>query len=248
MAYETLLTVVTEVLGRLSQPVPTTVMGNTDKGVLQIKSLLQEGLDALTSRAQWERLTKEVTFTTLAAEDQGTLDSVGLGSGPTPLIGYSYMLPATLWDRTNKLPLLGPLDPQDWQAMKAWVINGPRYQFRVRGGHFYVNPTPTAGWTWAFEYISEFPIQATGGGSYKLRFTADTDVILLPSTFVELDLTWRWKKAKGLPYAQDFDDLERLLADAKARNQPAKVLHMDGPDCYGAPRPVIIVPGGSWPL
>lgn len=247
MAYQTLLEVMTEVMGRLAQPVPTTVMGNTDKGVIQFKTLLQEGLDSLCQRCQWERLNFEYTWLTVAAEDQGVLMN-GLGSPVVAPNGYSYMLPDTLWDRTNKLPLVGPLDPQDWQAMKAWIINGPRYQFRVRGGHFYINPAPSAGWTWAFEYMSEFPIQATAGGVYKQRFTADTDVILLPNTFVELDLTWRWKKSKGLPYAQDFQDLENLLANMIARNQPAKVLHMDSPDCYTGPRPQIIVTPGSWPL
>lgn len=246
MAYQTLLQTVVEVLGRLGQPIPSTIMGNTDKGVVQIKSLLQEGLDQLSSRAQWERLTYEYTFATIANENQGAL-TAGLGSPVVAPNGLRYLLPETLWDRTNKLPLVGPLDPQDWQAMKAWIINGPRYQFRQRGGNFYVNPVPTAGWTWAFEYVSENYIQAAAG-TYAMRFALDTDVILLPVQFVELDLTWRWKKAKGLPYAQDFDDLEALLADAKARNQPAKVLRMDSPDCYTSPRPIIVVPGGSWNL
>lgn len=245
MAYLTLLEIITQVTGRLGQPVPSTVMGNTDKGVVQFKTILEESLDFLSGRAAWERLNKEITFTTVALEDQGTLDSVGLGSGPTPLVGYRYMLPDTLWDRTNKLPLCGPLDPQDWQAMKAWVINGPRYRFRVRGGHFYVNPVPTAGWTWAFEYISENHIVAAAG-IYKMRFTLDTDIVLIPAQVVELDLRWRWKKEKGLPYAQDFADLEVMLADAKARNQPAKVLRMDNPECYGAPAPQIIVSPGNW--
>lgn len=247
MAYQTLLQTVVQVLGRLAQPIPSTVMGSPDRGVLQMKGLLEEGLDSLSSRAQWERLTYEYTFDTIADEDQGDV-LVGLGSPVVAPNGYRYMLPATLWDRTNKLPLVGPMDPQDWQAMKAWIINGPRYQFRMRGGHFLVNPAPEAGWTWAFEFISENHIVATNGTTYKLRFTADSDIILLPTQFVELDLQWRWKKAKGLPYAQDFADLEAMLADAKARNQPAKVLHMDSPSGYESPRPGIFVSPGNWPV
>ena len=243
----TLVEVVQEVCRRLAQPVPSTVYGSTDKQVGQMMALLREGLDALTTRAQWQRLNFEYTWTTIANENQGVL-LAGLGSPVTAYpAGFSYLLPETLWDRTNVLPLVGPLDAQDWQAMKAWIIKGPRYQFRIRQGNFYINPAPTAGWTWAFEYMSDCWGRITGGGAYIKAFTADTNEILLPEQFVMLDLRWRWKKEKGLPYAEDFNSLEAMLADFNARNKPRKRLDMGCSDSIGYPvKPVIVVPGGSW--
>lgn len=241
----TLLATVQEVCRRLVQPVPNTVFGSADKQVSQMMALLQEGLDNLVSRGAWQQLNKELTWLTVASESQGNI-LTGLGSPLSQFTGLSYILPETLWDRTNVLPLVGPLDAQDWQAMKAWIINGPRFQFRLRGNEFLVNPAPTAGWTWAMEYQSEYAIVDAGGTVYSNRFAADTDQIMLPSKIVAMDLRWRWKKEKNLPYAQDFDDLEKMLVDALARAKPAKVLDMSNPACYGTPRPVIVVPGGNW--
>lgn len=234
-----LLGTVQEVCKRLAQNVPATVFGSTDKQVIQFLSLLQSGLDVLVKRAQWQILQKECTFVTIANEDQGLITALGGG-----LAGYDYLLPYTLWDRTNKLTLVGPLDPQDWQAMKAWIINGPRYQFRLRGNHFLVNPAPSAGWTWAFEYMSTYAITDVTGVTFKDRFTADTDIILLPEPMVELDLTWRWKQAKGLGYAEEFNSLEAMLADIKTRENPGKTLRFD--DYPSDAQPGIYVPAGNW--
>lgn len=240
----TLLETVQSVCGRLVQPVPATVYGSTDKAVVQMMRLLEEGLDFLSGRGAWQQLNFEYTFSTIANADQGVL-LTGLGSPVVAPNGLRYILPMTLWDRTNQLPLVGPLDAADWQALQAWLINGPRYQFRLRGGHFLVNPAPTAGWTWAFEYISEnFATTAAGVG--LKRFTADTNIILLPDQIVQADLRWRWKKEKGLPYAQEFADTEALVVDALARAKPNKDLRLDVNEGYDSPRPTIVVPSGNW--
>lgn len=135
--------------------------------------------------------------------------------------------------------------------MKAWVINGPRYQFRLRANKFLINPAPTAGWTWAFEYQSKYAVSNAAATTYYDRFAADTDLIYLPDKIVQLELRWRWKKEKGLPYAQDFEDLEQLLVNALSRGKQGKVLQLDlapGDGGYGAPKPTIVVSAGNWPL
>lgn len=241
----TLLQVVQAACQRLAQPKPASVYGSTDKDVLQMLAILEEGLDDLSGRGPWQELRHEYTWTTLGVEDQGDLIS-GLGSAPVAFNGLRYILPETLWDRTNKIRLLENLPPADWQALKAWSITGPYYQFTLRQSSFLVNPAPTAGLTWALEYISEDAIQATGGGAFKKTFTADSDVILLPDSIVKVDLRWRWKKEKGLAYEEDFNTCEGLIANALARNVPRRKLRLD--DCPASPQPGIVVAQGSWDL
>lgn len=243
----TLLQIIRAAYERTGRAAPNDVMGSGDKDVIQMRALLEEGLDQLAGRARWERITKEITWTTLGVEDQGDLYGTGLGSGPTALTAFRYWLPGTMWDRSNMRPLCGPVDPDDWQMYKAAVVTGPIYSFRQRGGHLLVTPAPTAGWTWAFEYLTENFIAATGSTlPTKKRFTANTDEILLPDEIVLLDLRWRWKKEKGLAYAEDFDALERALANAAGRDGGKKVLYMH--DHEGEVRPGIMVPIGSHPL
>jgi hypothetical protein len=236
----TMLTTVQNFCRRTGLSVPTTVFGTSDSQVRQIYSLLEEEGNDLASRGSWQGLTFEAAHTTLAAEDQGALTSIATN-------GFRYMKNGTIWDRTTRLPVCGPLDSQDWQTLKAWAVTGPRYQYRIRGGKFLVNPNPTAGDSWYFEYVSQNWILGADGTTYKQYFTLDTDTILLPETLVLMGLRWRWKKEKGLDYAEDFRTYESQVKDALGRDGSKPVLHMDMCSTAG-PRPGIFVPVGSWNL
>ena len=234
----TLQEIVDSFTGEQGIPVPASVMGSADAQVLQIRRILERGLDDLSQRGAWERMVFEASWSSLAAESQGAITSLATN-------GFRYLIPETLWDRTEKLPLLGPIDSQGWQALKAIVITGPRYSFRLRGGLFLVTPAPPAGHTWVFEYVSKNFLLAVDGVTYRYRFVANTDDILIPDQIVQADLLWRWKKVKGLAYAEDFNTAERMIANALGRDGGKKCLVMD--DNYGeGPRPGIFVPAGSW--
>lgn len=236
----TLLQVVTQFCERKNQPVPATVMGSSDTQVTQIRALLEkEGID-LRKRGAWEGITFEATHTTIAAEDQGAMTTIA-GAG------FDYIKNQTIWDRTDDLPVLGPLSPQDWQMLKGMATTSPRYQFRIRGGKLLVNPTPTAGHTWAFEFVSKFWITATGGTAPTKRFfTVDTDEVALPDEIVTLGLEWRWKASKGLDYAEDFRSYEIMVKDALGRDGGKPVLSMSGEG--RSIKPGIFVSPGSWAL
>lgn len=235
----TLLEIIHTQCLRTALPVPASVVGSLDIQILQMQALLEEGGESLASRGQWESLTNEASWVTTATESQGPVTTLASN-------GFNYLLPETLWDRTEMLPLLGPVRGKDWQALKAIVVTGPRYSFRIRKGLFVTTPAPPAGHTWVFEYISKNWILDPDGTTYKAAFTDDDDEILFPANIVKLDLRWRWKKEKGLTYAAEFDETEAAIADALGRDGGKPTLHMD--DCGGEIQPGIFVPSGSWPL
>jgi hypothetical protein len=232
-----LLLTVQEFCRRQALSVPLSVFGSFDPQVAQLYSLLQEGADEVAQRGRWQRLVYEATWSSLATEDQGALSTLATN-------GFDYLLPETLWDRTQQINLLGPLDPQQWQAVKATVMQGPVYNFRIRGGHLLVNPAPPAGHTWAFEYKSQNWILAVDGVTYKRIFTADTDDILLPDKITLADLRWRWKKEKGLAYAEDFKSCEDMIQNMLGRDGAKPTLCLDR--TYESVRPGVFMPAGSW--
>jgi predicted secreted protein len=215
------LTVIQYVCERTNVPKPATVLGNTDTQIVQMLRLLEEEGNDLSRRGDWEGITFEATHTSLAAESQGALTSIATN-------GFRYIKQGTLWDRTNKLPILGPLSDQDWQQMKAITTTGPRYRYRIRGGNLLINPTPTAGYSWAFEYISKNWMLGIDGTTYKQYATLDSDTILLPEDLVLMGLRWRWKKEKGLEYAEDQRTYEFQVKDALGRDGGKPTLRMDG--------------------
>ena len=236
----TMLATVQYFCRRTNLPAPTTVMGSTDKQIGQIRALLEEEGQDLRSRGSWEGMTFETTHSTVASEDQGAMTAIAAN-------GYEYIKNGTMWDRTDDLPVLGPLNAQEWQALKEVANTGPRYHFRIRGGKLLVNPVPVAGHTWAFEYVSKHWILADDGTTYREFFGADTDTILLPNHLVLLGLRWRWKKEKGLDYGEDFNTYEAQVKDAMGRDGGKPRLSMDGNDFRG-PSPGVFIPQGSWPL
>lgn len=236
----TMLSVIQYFCRRTNVPEPTTVAGTSDKQIKQVLAILEEGGNDLALRGAWQGITFEASHTTLALEDQGAINTIASN-------GFRYIKNETIWDRTDTLPVLGPVDSKEWQSLKALTLNGPRYRYRIRGGKLIVNPTPTAGHSWNFEYVSKYWILGADGTTYKQYFTLDTDTILLPEELVLMGLRWRWKKEKGFDYAEDFRTYEMQVKDALGRDGGKATLHMDQRNWDG-PRPGIFIPQGSWSI
>lgn len=232
----TMLTVVQQFCLRTGIPSPVTVIGSTDTQVLQVMAILEEEGNDLSLRGGWNELIYEEDHTTLNQEDQGAMATIATN-------GFRYIKNNTIWDRTERLPVIGPADGQEWQSLKGFISTGPRYIFRIRGGRLLVNPDPPAGNEWFFEYASQNWI--LNGSTYKQYFTADTDTILLPETLVLQGLRWRWKKEKGLEYAEDFRTYEMQVKDAIGRDGGKSRIYADR---VGRNNPTqgIFVPQGNW--
>lgn len=231
-----MLTIVQRFCRRTNISVPTTVLGSTDEQVLQVLALLEEEGNDLSGRGAWNVLTNEATHTTLASEDQGAISSIASN-------GFSYIKNNTIWDRDLRLPVY-VIDAPDWQQVKAIAVTGPRYQCRLRGGRLIANPVPVAGNTWAFEYISKNWTVNSSGTIYNEYFNDDTDDILLPERIVMQGLRWRWKKEKGLEYAEDFSTYEEMVKDALSRDGMRRNLSMS--EGTYIPEPKAYVPDGNW--
>jgi hypothetical protein len=180
-------------------------------------------------------LVTEATWTSIAVESQGPI--VNLAAG------FRYILNKTIWDRTQQLPIYGPLSPIEWQGVKSMVVSGPQYQWRLRGGFLLINPVMPAGHSMAFEYVSNNWEVDVGGVSHA-AFTADTSTLRLPDDVMLAGLRYKWKLEKGLDYTEDFALYERMINDSLFRSGGAKDIHMD--DEAQGPSPGVYVPWGNW--
>lgn len=236
----TLLQIIQDLTDRVGLEQPTVVIGTTDDTVRQLKSLANEVVANITQRGtSWARLQKEATFTTVAAEEQGSMDTIA----PS---GFKYVIPNSLYDRTERRPLYGPRNAPRWQEAEAIVQSGPFYSYRIWNNKFYLQPAPPAGHECYFEYASDYAIQAESGGDYKARFTADTDVFLLKDEMLILGLKYKWRRANGLSYAEEFKEFEAYLVQELGTEPTKGTLNLQGGTADI--RPGIFVPSGNWPL
>lgn len=234
-----LLSVVQDFCLRTGIPRPATATSSGDAQVLQTVALANEVVEDLCDRWTWTLLTKEAVFVTVLGEDQGTVVS----KAPS---GFLRILQETIFNRTLRLPIFGPLAPNDWQALKALPTTGPFYKYRIRGGNILFMPPGIAGQTCAFEYATSWAIAAQSAPDVgaKSAFTADDDTFLLDERLLQRGLRWKWKYEKGLDYAEDKAGYEMLANNLAGRDGTKPRLDMAGGNQDF--RPGIWVPSGNW--
>jgi hypothetical protein len=212
------------------------VAAGTDLDARLMLGLANREGKKLSRRASWQALTKEKTFDALAQESQ------------TAMIpsDFQRFVNETFYNRTRKRRFNGPLTPQEWQAQKALTSQTVGDDlFRVRGSAILLMPTPTAGDTYAYEYVTKQWCTDSTGATPKEAFTVDTDVSLLDEDLMTLGVIWRWKAAKGLDYAEDFRSYEMDVAQAIARDGAKRTISMSGDKRLNVGPGV---PEGSWSL
>lgn len=232
----TCLTVIQSAARRLGQPVPVAVVSSTDGGTQQLLELLNEEGGSLAQRNSWTALQTEATFTTVATESQGALSTIAPNC--------KFIINDTIYNRTLRKPVFGPLSPQTWQQRKSLFIQGPWNQFRVRGGNIIFIPAPSAGQSCYFEYITKAWATDSTGATPKTSFTSDTDLSVLDEELLILGLVWRWRSAKGLDYSMDMQKYERAVLNAVDRDGSKPTLSMTASDQdipFG-----VFVPSGGW--
>ena len=203
-----LLSIIQDVSGRLSLPQPSAVVGSSDKQVVQLLALANEEGASLARRHPWQALMQEQTFTTVAAPAQ-----------PAALpANFDRFVPNSIFNRSTRRPMTGPITPRQWQWIQAQpVYSSACLAFRERTGQVLIAPTPAAGETIAYEYLSKAWAESSGG-TPQTAFLADTDTALLDEGLVKLGLRWRFLRAKGLDYAEEMASYERELEQAMARD------------------------------
>lgn len=235
----TLLEMVQQTRGRLGQPIPISVAGNSDPGIIQTLGLMNEFLDDLVARKFWQSNTQQATFTSVADENQGSTDTL------FPL-GFEGIIPDTFYNRTTILPVRGGLSAAEWAIRKASNVSGPLPAFRIRGNSLLFNPIPTAGQTFAVEYFSSFFVYNPADLVYRKYWVKDNDICTLDDSLAMAYLKWAWKKEKGLDYAEDFRKYETMVNSKGLRDKTSMPISMS--EQVSNIGPGVVVSPGSWPL
>jgi hypothetical protein len=232
-----LLTLVQNVADRVGLSRPSAVVSTSDPNARQLLALAQQEGIELAKRHSWQKLTKEKTFTSTAAAAQ-------TGAIPSD---FDRIIDGTMYNRTAKRHLEGPLNAQEWQFAQAVTATTIIEAFRIRGNDILITPTPTGtSTTYAYEYVSTQWCESSGGTDQS-AWAADTDVGILSEELMTLGTTWRWLKIKGLAYDESFRTYEMQVAQAIARDGGKPTLYAGKTVNAFKPRGVY-VSEGNWDL
>ena len=191
---------------------------STDPNIKQMCWLLKSLGKELVHARSWNHLRKEFTFTTVA----------GQANYPLPP-DYHNMIDQTWWNRTNRLPVGGPLSAQEWQYLKGrltGVVFNVLFRPMQRQVVLYPDTNTPGGFVIAFEYNS----------AYWVSRTASPDTLSVEAPTLSTDLCWfdplllvrglklAFLKAKGFDTTAVQQDYNQTLELVKGHDAPGPIL------------------------
>ena len=230
----TLLTIIQDACAEIGLPRPTGAMAATDPTVRALLVAANEEGAALAKAHDWQALRAEQTFTSVATETQ---------TGILPA-AFGRFVNGTFWNRTRRRPFRGPASPPEWQRIKASTTSPVFDTFTYRGDAILLNPVPSAGWTFAFEYISKYWCESSGGTG-QTAWAADTDVTDLPERLIRMGIVWRFKQARGMSYDADYSKYMYAVRETMAQEAPHAIIDFSMTTPRG---PGLVIPEGDWAL
>ena len=239
-----ILTILEDACNDIGLPVLSSIAQN-DQTVKQLLRMANKEGHALINRYDWQRARKIITHTTVSATSQGNIlaiTSVTAASITGMSSPYGHIINDTIWDQTQQRPIYGPLTPQHWQGLTASSTTGPFSEYRIINNQLLTVPVPTAGNIWQFEIKSRFFCESSAGLG-RDRWKNDGDLGRLDEELMTLGIVWRYKKAKGMDYSEDFMEYERRAINEMGKDGGKPTLNSGGDYEY---RPFINIPDGSW--
>jgi hypothetical protein len=191
-------------------------------------------------RNEWTHLVKTVTLVT-----DGVTLSYSLPSD------FRGMVDNSMWNRSTRLPGIGPLSFQQRAALQARLVQIVlNVAFQVQGGLLTFPIVPPSGQTVAFDYRSLSWVQsATSSTPDKDRPTASTDTLLFDEELLVAGLVLRFNENRGYDTVRAQARFDTLLETALGDNAGASIASLGGNPRFPGDRMVggWNVPEGGWP-
>jgi hypothetical protein len=209
---------------------PSTFIGNNAQDARRMVAIVNRAGREL-SRMPWQYQIRDVTV---------SVSGTALYALPSD---YYQLISNSGWNDTR--PLVGPITNQEWQYFtNAVATTGIYYRFRIfvqvtTSGpvqRLQVDPVNSAtAVSFVFNYHTDHWV-VDASATTSTAWGVETQDATLDTELLELSVLWRWLKAKGLPYAEEFEQYRRALNREKARDggQGSK-LRADGSYTSDAP-------------
>lgn len=211
--------IINKALARLKQPQATDPFSSPDVNIQQMCALLEQVGKELVDESLWNQLKEDYTFTTVQ----------GQALYPLPT-DFGRMLNQTGWNRTNRLPLGGPLSDQEWQFLKAQMVGVAftvlfrPYQQQIQ---LFPDTNTPGGYVIAFTYMSRFWVQQSGFSFANAETpTASTDAIWFDPELVVRGLKLAWLRENKLDSTAAQQDYTRRLQQAMGNDAYAPILSL----------------------
>jgi len=195
-------------------------VSSADETFIQMTGLLTLCGQELVEMHPWQGLRKKLSITTQVG-DTGSYDLPD---------DFGYMIDQTGWDKTNRLPAIGPLSAQQWSFLDGTNLMGtPMYaMFQQENNQLQLYPQPPpAGIEIAFQYISRNWVVKPNTDPAVTQDTIETgfDIVMYDPILIVKYLTMSFKSAKGFDASAAAADFERMFLSRTGKDAGSPVLN-----------------------
>lgn len=223
---KTLKQLLDQVNGEAGFDIPDLYFGSTDPNIVQLTSIANRSAIILRD-LHLQFLTKQAT---IALANGSSTDNAQIKSYALPEDFYA-LVPDTTYQFGRIDPAQLPTTASTWAYLRSRTgPQGLRIRCRILNNRLYVF-SPEVSQHLDFEYYSKFPIQGSPNGNpagravSKEQFGFDNDQWLLDDALIELDIIWRYKKAKGVEdWPQDQAIFESYKNELRGRDSGARTI------------------------
>lgn len=199
----------------------TDPFASTDPAFIQLIQLLTSTGRELYGMHEWNMLNKTYTITTHSVDS-------GLYDLPAD---FGYIIEQTGWNPTNRLPLGGPLTPQNWEYLVSTGLakNTIYISFKINQGQFQILPQPPPeASVITFEYISRYWVAVTAAPTTPAQDSVQiaTDVVLFEPILIVKFLKLRFLEAKGFDTTAAAGQFLNMFNSYTDKDVSAQTLNM----------------------
>jgi hypothetical protein len=194
---------------------------STDPAFTQLCAILTSAGRELFAMNEWQALNKNYTVVT-ANGDSGNYNLPA---------DFGYIIDQTGWDPTNRLPLGGPVTPQNW----AYLVNTGLststiyVTFKLDQMQFQILPQPPpVGQTLTFQYVSRWWVAVTAAPTVPAQDSVllSTDVVLYEPILIQKLLKLRFLEAKGFDTTSAANQFINMFNSFTGKDQAAQTMNM----------------------
>ncbi|MEO5329949.1 MAG: hypothetical protein H7829_17095 [Magnetococcus sp. THC-1_WYH] len=229
------LSIAQNVADEVGVPRPSILVSATDPIHQKIYRHINKVGTSLMRAHPWQELRKVQSITAVAQ---------ALQTSAVPS-NFDRFIPETFWDLTGKTLINGPISPTEWASLSAnSYADTAVKKFTVRAGDIYIIPTPTAGDSYSFHYVSKNWVLDQDTTTEKSSVSTDGDTLYLDDQLVISGVVYEFLRGEGQPFqmaAATFDQMFRTLAG----NEETGVSVLTMGDFFGSGRHYSGIPGGG---
>jgi hypothetical protein len=210
-------------------PVPSAAVSSMNADVQQLVVFAQDAGRELMERADWVNLDTAGTVTGDGVSTLFLLPQDWVRFSPSDKSPRGALVSS----KFPLVPLVGPINTEDLNLLKALPASTVRPVWRIIGGALEIWPALDKLELVTFNYFSSFWIMNAARTVSRATWQADDDFSLINEDTVMKGAVWRWKASKGLQYAEEFRAYEQSLARNAGQQQRERVISTSNKLGYG---------------